>query len=406
MAMTRVVVTGLGVVSPLGLEISGFWDALTAGRSGVGPITIIPTERLAIRIAGQIADFNPQAHFDSRQLGLLDRFSQFALVAARQAVAQSGLSFAGELGSRTATILGSGVGGLNTADESFQRLYGQNAQRVHPFTIPRLMINAAGSQVSMAFGLTGPAFAVASACASATHAIGLAFQMVRSGAVTAAVTGGTEACITVGTLKGWEALRVMSPDACRPFSRNRNGMVLGEGAAVLVLESLEHARARGAEILGEIAGVGMTADAGDITAPSVDGASRAILLAMQDAGLAPEDVDYVNAHGTGTAANDNTETRALHVAFGAHAPKLAISSSKSMFGHALGAAGALEAAVTVLAIRNGVAPPTINYQEPDPACDLDCVPNTARAMPIRAALSNSFAFGGLNAVLAFRRFGG
>ena len=264
------------------------------------------------------------------------------------------------------------------------------------------MVDAPASQISMTCGLRGPAFVVASACASATHAIGLAFHMVRSGGVPVAVTGGTEACIAFGTMKGWEALRVLAPDTCRPFSRDRKGMVLGEGAAILVLEPLDHATARGADILGEIVGFGMSADAGDLTAPDPDGMVRAMTAALADAALTPDAIDYVNAHGTATTANDSTETTALHATFGAHARRLAISSTKSMVGHALGAAGALEAVATLRALREGVVPPTMNYLGPDPACDLDYVPNEARRQPLRAALSNSFAFGGLNAVLAFR----
>jgi len=276
---------------------------------------------------------------------------------------------------------------------------------VFPLTIPKLMVNAPASQISMFCGLRGPAFAVASACASATHAIGLAFQMVRSGAVDCAVTGGAEACITFGTMRGWEAMRVMSPDVPRPFSIDRKGMIIGEGAAMLVLEPLERAQARGAEILGEVVGFGMSADAADLTAPDPGGMARAMKDALTDGGLAPQDVQYVNAHGTGTAANDETETGALHEVFGKHAGKLAVSSTKSVVGHALGAAGALEMVATVMAMREGTAPPTMGYLGPDPACDLDYVPNKARALGINAALSNSFAFGGLNAVLAVRRFG-
>jgi nodulation protein E len=266
------------------------------------------------------------------------------------------------------------------------------------------MANAPASQISMQCGLRGPAFAVTSACASATHAIGLAFQMVRSGQVDCAVTGGAEACITFGTLRGWEAMRVMAPDTCRPFSKDRKGLVLGEGAAILVLEPLQRAQARGAEILGEIVGFGMSADAADLTAPDQGGMVRALQGALADAQLAPQDIQYVNAHGTGTAANDETETKALREVFGQHAGKLAVSSTKSMVGHALGAAGALELVATVLALRENIVPPTIGYLGPDPACDLDYVPNEARALPIEAALSNSFAFGGLNAVLAVKKF--
>ncbi len=401
--MRRVVVTGIGVVSPLGLTLDRFWAALTAGRSGIGPIGSIPTDRLTVKIAAEVRDYDPADHFDPRKVGFLDRFSQFAVVAARAAVADAKIAFSPETAARTATVVGTGVGGLHTLDESFQKLYRDNATRVHPFTIPRLMINAATSQVSMELGLTGPAFSVASACASANHAIGAAFHMVRGGVADLALTGGSEACITVGTMKGWEAMRVMASDTCRPFSKGRGGMVLGEGAACFVFETLDGALARGATPIAEIVGFGMSADAGDITAPDADGAARAIAAALADGGLAPADIDYVNAHGTGTAANDATETVALHRAFGDHARQLCVSSSKSMFGHALGAAGALELAATCLALRDGVIPPTANYREPDPACDLDYVPNEARTRPIRTAISNSFAFGGLNAVLALQR---
>ncbi len=270
-------------------------------------------------------------------------------------------------------------------------------------TIPRLMVSAATSHVSMAHGITGPAFSVSSACSSANHAIGEAYWMVRSGRAAAAVTGGADACITLGTMRGWEALRVMATDTCRPFSLDRRGMVLGEGAGVFVLERLDAARARGAPIYAELAGFGTSADAADLVHPAEAGAARAIAQAMTVAGLNPEDVDYVNAHGTGTGVNDVTETRALHRVFGGRARHLAVSSTKSVHGHALGAAGALELAVTVRAMAEGVIPPTVNFTRPDPECDLDCVPNQARERPIRAALSNSFAFGGLNAVLAVKR---
>ena len=403
--MSRVVVTGLGAVTPLGHTAASYWENLKAGVSGLGPITLPPAaEELTQKVAAEVKNFDPLQHFAERQLSTLDRVSQLAVVAAREAIAQSGLVFDMPLSVRTATILGSGAGGLTTQDDSFRRVYLEKRTRVFPLTIPKLMVNAPASQVSMACGLRGPALVVASACASATHAIGLAFHMVRSGQVDCAVTGGAEACITFGTLRGWEAMRVMAPDVCRPFSKGRMGLVLGEGAAMLVLEPIERARARGAEILGEIVGFGMSADAADLTAPDRGGMVRAMQGALADAALAPADIAYVNAHGTGTAANDETETKALHEAFGPHAQKLAISSTKSMVGHALGAAGALELVATLLAVRESIVPPTIGYLGPDPACDLDYVPNKARAMPVEAALSNSFAFGGLNAVLAVKRF--
>jgi nodulation protein E len=401
--VNRVVVTGLGVVSPIGRTARSYWSGLLAGTCGIATVSLVPPEELLQKVVAEVKGFDPLEHFDDRQIMTLDRVSQFAVVAAREAIAQAAITFDRDLSLRTATIIGTGVGGQTTHDESFRRLYRDNKTRVFPLTIPKLMVNAPASQVSMHCGLRGPAFAVASACASATHAIGLAFHMLRSGQVSCAVTGGAEACITLGTVRGWEAMRVMAPDTCRPFSIGRKGMVLGEGAAMLVLETLDRAQGRGATILGEIVGFGMSADAADLTAPDQDGMARALASALADGGLAPEDVQYVNAHGTGTVANDETETRALRQTFGRHADKLAVSSTKSMVGHALGAAGALELVATLLALREGIAPPTINYLGPDPACDLDCVPNKSRPMRIDAALSNSFAFGGLNAVIAVRR---
>jgi len=401
--MRKVVVTGLGVVSPIGIGVPAFREALFAGRSGIGPLTAVPTDRLAVRIAAEVRGFTPEDHFDPRRLALLDRISQFAVVAAREAVAMAGLELSDALAARTATVLGVGVGGIGTLDDSFHRLYAEQAARLHPFTIPRLMVSAPASHVTMEFGLTGPAFTASSACASAGHALATALMLLRSGMADVVVSGGTDAPLTLGTLKGWEAMRIVSPDTCRPFSRDRSGMVVGEGAAVLVLEGEEHARARGAAVLAELAGAGMSADARDLTAPDAEGAARAMRMALDDAGLDPEEVPYVNAHGTATAANDVTEAQAIHAVFGPHARRLMVSSSKSMLGHALGAAGALEAAATVLALRHGVVPPTANFTEPDPACPVDAVPNEARAVPIRAALSNSFAFGGLNAALAFRK---
>ena len=403
--VNRVVVTGLGAVTPVGHTAAVYWENLKQGICGIGPITLTQTpEELSQKVVAEVKDFDPLKHFEERELSTLDRVSQLAVVAAREAIAQAAITFDMPLSLRTATIIGTGVGGQTTLDESFRRVYRENRSRVFPLTIPKLMANAPASQISMFCGLRGPAFAVASACASATHAIGLAFHMVRSGQVDCAVTGGTEACITFGTLRGWEAMRVMAPDACRPFSIGRKGLILGEGAAMLVLEPLERARARGVQILGEIVGFGMSADAADLTAPDLGGMTRAMEGALTDGKLNAQDIQYVNAHGTGTAVNDLTETQALHRVFADHAGKLAVSSSKSMVGHALGAAGALELAATLLAVRDSVAPPTIGYLGADPACDLDYVPNKARALTIEAAISNSFAFGGLNAVLAVKKF--
>jgi nodulation protein E len=402
----RVVVTGLGAVSPVGSSRAQYWDALLAGRTGFGPPSFDSGGKVKTKIVAEVKDFIASDHFDARQISYMDRISQFALVAAREAYAQSGLALDEALSERTAVIIGVGVGGQITTEEGLRRFYTEENMRVHPMTIPRAMASGPPSQISMALGMTGPTFAVSSACASATHAIGLSFHMIRHGAITCALSGGTEACITPGIVRGWEALRILATDTCRPFSRDRTGMVLGEGSAVLVLEELDHAQARGAEILGEIVGFGMGADAGDLTSPDARGMARAMRDALADAALAPEAIDYINAHGTGTTMNDKLETAAVHSIFGNHAGKLAMTSTKSMIGHSLGASGALELVATIMGIRDGVVPPTMNYLGPDPACDLDCVPNEARRQPIRAALSNSFAFGGLNAVLAVRQFVG
>jgi nodulation protein E len=401
--MNRVVITGLGVVSPVGNTLDKFWSALVDGKAGIGPITIIPTEGLNARVAAQVLEFDPMAHFDPKRVGLLDRFSQFAVVAARAALSDAELTVDEELALEAATVLGTGIGGQTTMDEQYSRIYLQKNSRVHPFTVPKLMPNAAASQVSMDLGLKGPTYSVVSACASSTHAIGQAFHMVRSGQAPFALAGGTEACLTFGTIKGWEALRVLAPDTCRPFCKTRLGLVLAEGAAIMVLEPRDRAIARGARIYAEILGFGMSADAADITAPDADGAARAMNAALKDAKAVPADIDYINAHGTGTTANDRTETIAIRKVFGTHADKVAVTSSKSVLGHSLGAAGALELAATALAIRNETIPPTANFQEADPECDLDVVPNAARKATIRMAMSNSFAFGGLNAVLVVGR---
>ncbi len=395
----------MGSISALGHDAGAQWRAMREGISGIGPMETIPTEQLNIKIAAEVRGYDPLKFFEQKRLGILDRVSQFALIAAREAVAQSGLSFRDDgLGERTACIVGTGVGGENTHNEQSRRFYAENNPRVHPLTIVRMMANAPTSQITMEYGVTGPSFAVVSACASANHAMSQAFEMIRSGKADFAITGGTEACITVTTVKAWEAVRVTADDTCRPFSKQRRGMVLGEGAGIFVLEELEHARKRGATILAEFIGYGMSADAGDIVMPSETGAARAISGALNDAKLNPSDVGYINAHGTATPANDPTETRALRRVFGAAADALTVSSTKSMHGHALGAAGAIELVAVVGALREGVIPPTANFIDPDPECDLDYVPNTAREKSVDAALSNSFAFGGLNSVIALKRF--
>jgi len=400
----RVAVTGIGVISALGPDRAAFWDALAAGRSGIRPMTLVPEGSVRFPNAAEAADYRAEDYFDPKDASLLDRFAQFASVAAREAVADAGIAFSPALGEVTAVVTGSCIGGQTTEDEGFFGLYAQKNPRTHPLTIPKTMANAGASRISLEYGITGPVYTVATACSSANHAIGQAFWMVRNGTVEIAIAGGSEAPFSTGLLKSWEAMRVVSPDTCRPFSRDRRGLILGEGGAMLVLEPVERAQARGARIWGEIAGFGMSSDAHHLTQPSAVGAARAMRAALLDAGIkgAAEAVGYINAHGTGTPANDSTEIEAVRTVFGKHADKLMISSTKSMHGHALGAAGALEAAATLLALDQGIIPPTANFTEPDPACDLDIVPNIARQARVEWALSNSFAFGGLNAVLALR----
>jgi len=402
--MQRIVITGLGVVSPIGNNVETFRTNLFEGRGGISNLSFPVRGQDALFPAAFVKDFKIEDYLDPKKIPMLDRFAQFAVAAAIQAMRDSGLNLTPENAERMAVITGTGVGGQNTLEESYYKLLDpKGSGRVHPFTIPRLMVNAGSSQISMALGITGPGFTVASACASAIHAMGVTVSMMRSGLIDMAITGGAEACLTYGTLKGWEALRVMAPDVCRPFSSGRLGMVLGEGAGMFVLETEVSAKKRGAKIYAEFAGFGMSSDAKDITTPDIVGASRAVTNCLRDAQLAPHDVDYINAHGTGTRINDASETAAIKLALGDHAKKIALSASKSLFGHALGAAGALEMLATILAVREDKAPPTINYQGVDPECDLDYVPHVARAMPIKVALNNSFAFGGLNAAVAIRK---
>jgi nodulation protein E len=397
----RVAVTGIGVISALGLTRPAFFEALASGTSGIRPMTLVPEGTVRFPNAAEVPAYDPASHFDERDAGLLDRFAQFAAIAAREAVGDAGLSFDPLLAESTAIVTGSCVGGKTTEDEGFRSLYELKNPRVQPLMIPKTMANAGASRISLEYRITGPVYTISTACSSANHAIGQAFWMVRNGSAEVAIAGGSEAPFTLGMLKAWEALRVVSPGTCRPFSRTRQGLILGEGAAMLVLEPMERARARGVRIWGEITGFGMSSDAHHLTQPSSQGAARGMRAALADAGIAPEAVGYINAHGTGTPANDATEVEAIRSVFGRHAEKLMVSSTKSMHGHALGAAGALEAAATLMAFQ-GVIPPTANFTESDPACDLDVVPNEARHAAVECALSNSFAFGGLNAVLAFR----
>ena len=401
--MKRVVITGAGTINPLGHSVAETYAAMKAGTCGIGELDIRDVDRLAIRIGGQVRGYEPDSHFNRQQQALYDRFTQFTLLAAREAVAQAGLEFSGQLAAEAGVVLGTSGGGLNTQDENYRAVYEEGKNRVHPFIVPKLMNNAAASHVSMQYNLKGPSFTVATACASSNHAMGQAFWLIRSGAASVMVTGGSESMLCFGGVKAWEGLRVMSKDACRPFSATRNGMVQGEGAGVFIFEDYDHAKARGAEILAEIRGFSMTSDAADIVMPSKQGAARAMKGALKDGGIDPDKVGYINAHGTGTAANDKTECAAVADVFGAHADRLMISSTKSMHGHLIGGTGAVELLACLMALNEGVIAPTIGYEEPDPECALDVVPNEAREAKIDVALSNAFAFGGLNAVLALSR---
>lgn len=399
--MRRVAITGLGVICALGKNTEEFWRNLADGHPGIRPVAGVDTSNLRFHNGAEVPAYVPGQFFDGSRQELLDRFAQFAVIAAREALAKAAISITPELAPRTAVIVGSSVGGQSSQDVGFQDLYQKGRPRVHPLTIPRAMMNAGASHICMEFGITGPAMTVSTACSSANHAIGQAFCMVRSGQADLAITGGSEAPFSFGLLKAWEAMRVVSADTCRPFSKDRSGLVLGEGGAMLVLEPLDRARERGSTIYGEVIGFGMSADAHHITQPAVSGPAQAMRSAIADAAIDAASVGYINAHGTGTLSNDPTEARAIREVFGKHADRLPVSSTKSMHGHALGAAGGIEAVATVLAIREGVIPPTMNVTERDPECDIDLIANQAKPATIDYAISNSFAFGGLNAVIAF-----
>jgi nodulation protein E len=397
----RVVLTGAGTVNPLGHSVAEAEAALRAGRTAIGPLKLRDLDRLSIRVGAQVRDYDEAEHFTRSEIALLDRSTQFAVLAAREAMSQAGLTVSDALAPRAGAVLGCAMGGHATQDDSYRAVYEDRRDRVHPFVVPRLMSNAAPARLSMTYGLKGPTFTVSTACASSNHAIAQAAALIASGVADVMLSGGCEATLTFGGVKAWEGLRVMSRDTCRPFSRDRTGMVQGEGAAVLVLEAEEHARGRGAPVLAELAGWSMTSDAGDIVQPDRAGAEAAMRGAMAMAGLEPWDVGYVNAHGTGTAANDRVEAAAIRGVFGAAAPL--VSSTKSMHGHCIGGTGAIELLACLMALREGIVAPTANWREADPDClDLDVVPNEARGAEVRACLSNAFAFGGLNAVLALR----
>ena len=400
--LRRVAITGIGTISSLGLNRSDFWNALRSGTSGIAPLRHYAPGTFKFANGAEAGGFDPLTHLDAKEAGFLDRFAQMGLIAAMEAIEDSRIQWSPELRERTAIVTGSSLGGKYSEEEGYAQLYGRQQTRFHPMFIPKAMMNALTSRISLQFGITGPAWTVSTACSSSNHAIGQAFEQVRYGRAELAIAGGADAPFTQAVLRAWEAMRVVSPSMCRPFSRDRNGLVLGEGAAILVLEPLDAALARGAHVYCELAGFGMSSDAHHITQPSAQGAARAMRLALENSNLDSANIGYINAHGTGTAINDATETAAIHMVFGDDARRLAVSSTKSMHGHALGAAGALEAASTALALDHQILPPTINFTSSGEGCDLDYVPNHARAQAVNAALSNSFAFGGLNAVLVFR----
>lgn len=400
----RVVVTGTGVISALGRNTDEFWNNMVACRSGIGPYDASFSDQIRFKNGADIKNFDATGIIQKDDLDLMDRFSQLAVVAAKEAVAQAGISFNDENAYNTAVICGTSIGGVHAQEQSYIDLYRENKTRVHPLSIPKTMPNGAASNISMQMGIKGPVYAVSTACASSNHAIGNAFWLIRNGVCDQAICGGSETPFTYTFLKAWEAIRVVAPDTCRPFSKNRQGMILGEGSGMLVLESLESAKRRGANILGEIIGFGMTSDASHITKPDQKGAEKAMQMALKDGSINPTQIGYINAHGTGTLVNDTMEVAAVKNVFGDHANDLSISSTKSLHGHALGATSSFEAIATIMALKNGILPPTANFQEKDDTCDIDIVPNASKEKNIEYALSNAFAFGGLNAVLAFKKW--
>jgi nodulation protein E len=397
----RIVVTGIGGLCGIGNDVASIWQAMREGHSGIGPLYGEAISDLKIGIGCQIKQL-PDHGIERRRTVSMDRFSLLAVISAREALAQSGLGIEEQNSSRIGAVVGVGVFGAHTTDENYRKLLVEQKPRAEIFTVPKIMPSAAAGQVSMNLGLRGPTFGVTSACSSSNHAFASAMDQLLLGRADVMLAGGTEAPLSWGVLKGWEALRIVAPDTCRPFSADRLGVVMGEGAGMAVLETYEHAMARGATILAELAGAGMSADASDIVAPTIEGPAAAMRACLEDAELNPEDVDYLNAHGTGTKANDQIETVAIKQVFGEHASSLSVSSTKSMHAHCLGASGAIEMIACIMAIREGVVPPTANYREPDPDCDLDVTPNIARERKVRAAVSNGFAFGGTNAVVAFK----
>jgi nodulation protein E len=404
----RVVVTGLGAVTPIGLNVPDFWSGIKSGKSGVTKLEGLPEEDLndlKIKIAAQIKDFLPREQLKGYKRDKIimhaDRFSWFAAAAAAEAIAQSGLDVPFNNGQRSACIIGSGAGGLMTLESAYRDLFILKKKATNPLTLLRIIGSSASAHVGIEYGIKGPTFATCSACSTATHAIGLARDFIRNGMVDVAVAGASESVINFGTMRAWQALHVLSPEGCFPFSKNRNGTVLGEGAGILVLESYDHAKARGATILAELCGFGMTSDAKDMVNPDIDGPRNAMAFALKDAGLEPSQIDYLNAHGTATTINDRNETNAIKDLFGKHAYKMPVSSTKSMHGHPLGAGGGIEAVACIKAMQESFIPATIGLTVADPDCDLDYVPNVGRNQALGYTMSNSFAFGGLNAVLVF-----
>jgi 3-oxoacyl-[acyl-carrier-protein] synthase II len=410
-ANRRVVITGLGLVTPLGNDLASNWGKLLAGHSGIGPITRFDATQLPVRIAGEVRNFEPALYIEKRDIKKMDAFTQYAMAATQMALDDAGFKIDESTAERVGVIVGVGMGGIATLEEGHQLFLEGGVRKLSPFMVPRLIVNMAPGQIAIRFGAKGVNYVVASACASGGHAIGEASRLIRFGFQDAMLAGGAEATVTPLSIAGFAAMRALStrneePErACRPFDRARDGFVMSEGAGMLVLEEREAALSRGTRIYAEVIGYGANADAYHITTPAPEGAgaARCMWLALEDGDLRPEEVDYINAHGTSTPYNDVNETQAVRHVFGDHAGRLAISSTKSMTGHTLGAAGAIEATYTALTVYHGVVPPTINYEYPDPECDLDYVPNRARAMPVRVALSNSFGFGGTNACLALRR---
>ncbi len=397
----RVVVTGMGAVTPIGLDVPEYWASLKAGKCGVGRIENFPLDDLYIHIAGEIKGFDPVQHVKSRKIQYGERYSWFAGRAADEAWTQSGLPVPYANPYRSACVIGSGAGGYSTVEAAYRDLFINNKRATNPLTLLRIIGSSASAHVGIEYGIKGPTFGTCSACSTATHAIGLVLDYIRHGVVDVGVAGASEAVLTYGSMRTWQAMRVLSPEGCYPFSKNRNGTVLAEGAGILVLEEYEHAKRRGAKILAEILGFGMSSDAKDMVNPDIDGPRSAMQFALDDAELDPSEIDYLNAHGTATKLNDENETNAIKLVFGDYAKKLAISSTKSMHGHLLGAGGGIEAIACIKAMEEGFVPPTVGYKDPDPACDLDYVPNVGREKKVRYAMSNSFAFGGLNAVLVF-----